>query len=90
MVSLCHASKQTTLGVAATELTGPNKFCRTTVRQEWVGKSFFDVFVELKRDKNVILVAVMDKNGKTRINPTEYTLREGDALVAIASHDFEF
>jgi voltage-gated potassium channel len=67
-----------------------NKFCRSVVRKEWVGKTFFDVFVELKRDKNVILIAVMDKHGKTKINPTDYTLHEDDVLVAIASHDFEF
>lgn len=67
-----------------------NKFCRTPVRKEWIGKSFLDLFVSMKKEKNVVLVAVMDKNGKTNINPSDVTLQEGDVLVAIASHDFEF
>jgi voltage-gated potassium channel len=67
-----------------------NKFCRTAVREEWIGKSFLDVFITFKKDKNVILIAVMDKKGKTKINPSDYILKEGDVLVAIASHDFEF
>jgi len=66
-----------------------NKFCRTAVREEWIGKSFVDVFVSMKRDKNVTLVAVIDKKGKTKINPSDVTLQEGDVLVAIASQDFQ-
>lgn len=60
-----------------------SSFQRMPVRKEWVGKPFFDLFVELKRDKNVTVVAVVDARGRTHINPKDERLREGDALVVI-------
>jgi voltage-gated potassium channel len=65
-----------------------NKFCRLSMKKEWVGRSFFDLFVELKKKQNVTLVAVMDRSGRAKINPDDAVLGSDDVLVAIAAHDF--
>jgi voltage-gated potassium channel len=65
-----------------------HKFCRIDVPTSCVGKTFIDAFIDLKRDKNVTLVAVMDKSGKTHINAREHTLKKSDALIVIAAHEF--
>jgi voltage-gated potassium channel len=66
-----------------------HKFCRIPVPERYVGKAFVDAFVDMKQKKNVTLVAVMDHEGKSHINPNERVLTKGDSLVAIAAHDFE-
>lgn len=66
-----------------------HKFCRTAVPEAFVGKPFVDAFVEMKKKKNVTLVAVMDKTGKAHINASARVLEETDSLVVIAAHDFE-
>ncbi len=66
-----------------------HKFCRIGVPEKYVGKPFVDAFVEMKKKKNVTLVAVMDEKGKSHINASERVLQKGDSLVVIAAHDFE-
>ena len=66
-----------------------HKFCRIQVPNVFVGKPFVDAFVEMKREKNVTLVAVMDEKGKSHINASTRVLGKTDTLVVIASHDFE-
>jgi len=66
-----------------------HKFCRIEVPKEFLGKPFVDAFVEMKKKKNVTLVAVMDEAGKSHINPAERVLAKSDSLVVIAAHDFE-
>ncbi len=66
-----------------------HKFCRIDVPEEFVGKPFVDAFIGMKQKRNVTLVAVMDKTGKSHINPQDRVLLKDDSLVAIAAHDFE-
>ncbi len=66
-----------------------HKFCRIEVPQDFIGKPFVDAFVEMKKKKNVTLVAVMDEKGKSHINAKDRVLSKGDSLVVIAAHDFE-
>ena len=65
-----------------------HKFCRIEVPKAYVGRKFVDAFVELKRQKNITVVAVQDKSGKTHINASAYELQKGDALIVIAAHEF--
>jgi voltage-gated potassium channel len=65
-----------------------HKFCRIDVPADYVGKSFVDAFVDMKKTKNVTLVAVMDEHGKASINPIDAVLRKTDSLVVIAAHDY--
>ncbi len=65
-----------------------HKFSRLAVKKEWVGMSYFDLFLEMKKTHNVTLVAVIGKDGKTRINPGDVRLAKGEDLVVIAAHDF--
>jgi len=65
-----------------------HKFCRIEVPPDLVGKPFVDAFVEMKRARNVTLVAIMDEDGKSHINPSDTVLRETDSLVVIAAHDY--
>ena len=66
-----------------------HKFCTLKVKKEWFGKSFLDVFVELKRTCNVTPVAILDAEGKRTLNPGDVPLKKGDSLVVIAQQDFE-
>lgn len=66
-----------------------HKFCRIQVPKDFVGKPFVDAFVDMKKKKNVTLVAVMDEKGKSHINASERVLEKTDSLVVIAAHDFE-
>lgn len=65
-----------------------HKFCRIDVPKEFVGKPFVEAFVDMKKKRNVTLVAIMDKDGVTKINPTEGVLGATDSLVVIAAHDY--
>jgi len=53
-----------------------------------VGRSFFDVLCDLKKDQNVLLVGVeRAEDGQLLPNPAvDYTLADGDELVVIAEH----
>jgi voltage-gated potassium channel len=66
-----------------------HKFCTVKVKKEWVGKSFLDVFVELKKTSNVTPVAILDKDGKRTLNPGDVPLKKGDVLVVIAQQEYE-
>jgi len=66
-----------------------HKFCRMNVKKDWVGRPFVDLFVELKKEDNVTIVAILGKDGSRKINPKGEKISEGDVLVVIASHDFE-
>ena len=66
-----------------------HKFCRMNVKKEWVGRPFLDLFVALKKDENVTLVAILGADGSRKINPKGEKISAGDVLVVIASHDFD-
>ncbi|CAN5592054.1 ion transporter [soil metagenome] len=66
-----------------------HKFCTISVKKEWIGRSFLDVFIELKKGFNVTPVAILDSEGKRTLNPGDIPLKEGDSLVVIAQQDFE-
>lgn len=66
-----------------------HKFCRMNVKKEWIGRPFLDLFVELKKDDNVTLVAILGEDGSRKINPKGEKISAGDVLVVIASHDFD-
>ncbi|HEY1960501.1 MAG TPA: ion transporter [Polyangiaceae bacterium] len=65
-----------------------HKFCRIEVPPDLVGKPFVDAFVEMKQKHNVTLIAIMDEDGKSHINPQDTVLRATDSLVVIAAHDY--
>lgn len=66
-----------------------HKFCTIKVKKDWVGTSFLDVFVELKKTCNVTPVAILDREGNRTLNPGDVPLKKGDVLVVIAQQDFE-
>jgi voltage-gated potassium channel len=63
-----------------------NQFYRLTLPDSWIGKSFLDAMMELKRDNGATLVAVCTADGPIQINPNEYEFAAGDDVVVIAEH----
>ncbi|MGD1901047.1 MAG: ion transporter [Geitlerinemataceae cyanobacterium] len=66
-----------------------NQFYRIPIAPTWFGKSFWDLFVAMKRDHNAILVAVCDPLGSFFVNPQEYAIQAGDFAIAIAQREFD-
>ncbi|MDA1052741.1 MAG: ion transporter, partial [Planctomycetota bacterium] len=64
-----------------------NEFYRTSLPAEWFGKSFNELFVQLKQTHNAILVAVHVAAGEMVVNPVNHTFSAGDEIVVIAEHD---
>jgi voltage-gated potassium channel len=62
-----------------------NQFYTLELPEEWIGKSFFDLFIHIKKEKNAILIAVQLPDGSSQVNPSEYEFKEGDVAVVIAS-----
>lgn len=63
-----------------------NEFYRSPVPSNWFGKSFNDLFAEVKKTHNAILVAVHVASGDMVVNPADHTFSEGDEVVMIAKH----
>ena len=66
-----------------------NKLQRRKVNKTWSGKTFFDLFVHLKKERDAILVAVADAGGTMRVNPPDYAFRGDEEVVLIATGDVE-
>lgn len=66
-----------------------NEFFRTKVPDSWVDRSFNDMLIKLKQDKNAILVAVQPENGKIKVNPEQYEFKPGDEVVVICDGQLE-
>jgi voltage-gated potassium channel len=64
-----------------------NEFYRLPLPQRWLGKSFFEVLLELKKEHNAILVAVHPSQGALVINPPDYVFQAGDEMVVIAPEE---
>jgi len=66
-----------------------NQFYRIPIPPSWLGKSFWELFVAMKRDHDAILVAVCDPLGSFFVNPRDYELQAGDFAIAIAHTEFD-
>ncbi len=66
-----------------------NQFYRLPVSADWQNKTFFELFVHVKREHAAILVAVHETNGPVRVNPEAYQFKAGDEVIVIAEHAFE-
>ncbi|MCA9147436.1 MAG: NAD-binding protein, partial [Planctomycetales bacterium] len=64
-----------------------NEFYRTVLPSEWFGKSFNDLFVQLKQSHNAILIAVHAATGEMIVNPARHIFSEGDEIVVIAERE---
>jgi voltage-gated potassium channel len=65
-----------------------NEFYRLKLPDRFAGKSFLDLFVELKRSHNAVLVSVHTADGQMFLNPPDYIFRAGDQIVVIAEEEF--
>ncbi len=79
------------MGVFTELLTyeGGNHFYRIAVKPEWVGKSFLELFLELKQTHNAILIAVDQGQGQFQVNPNQYTFNTDDQMILIAQHNLQ-
>ncbi|MGB3534970.1 MAG: ion transporter [Microcoleaceae cyanobacterium] len=79
------------MGVFTELLTyeGGNNFYRIPVKPEWVGKSFLELFLELKQTYNAILIAVDQGQGQFQVNPSQYTFNTEDQMILIAQHNLQ-
>ncbi len=66
-----------------------NEFYRIKLPARCAGTSYLDLFVELKKVHNAVLVSVHGTDGQMFINPTNYTFRDGDEVVVIAEEEFQ-
>ncbi|MGK7922578.1 MAG: ion transporter [Trichodesmium sp.] len=66
-----------------------NQFYRITITSEWVGKTFFELFIHIKQIHNAILIAVSQPNSKFKINPNDYIFQEEDDLIVIAEREIK-
>jgi voltage-gated potassium channel len=79
------------MGVFTELLTyeGGNHFYRIPVKPEWVGRSFLELFLELKQTYNAILIAVDQGQGQFQVNPQQYTFNADDQMILIAQHNLQ-
>jgi voltage-gated potassium channel len=64
-----------------------NEFYRTSLPAAWFGKTFNELFVQLKQTHNAILVAVHLASGEMVVNPVDHTFSPGDEIVVIAEQE---
>ena len=67
-----------------------NEFYRLKLPDRFADQSFLEMFVELKKKHNAVLVSVHSADGRMFLNPVEYTFRTGDEIVVIAEEEFSF
>lgn len=64
-----------------------NKFCRVALPAHWHGRTFMDLFVELKQSHNSVLIAVHTQVDGMLVNPQSHKFGPGDEIVVIAEHE---
>jgi voltage-gated potassium channel len=63
-----------------------NQFYSLEITEEWVGRSFFDLFTYLKREHNAILVAVHDEESdRYQVNPADLQFTGTERILIISS-----
>ena len=66
-----------------------NKFFRTSIPDSWIGRSFNEMFTDLKTSHNAILVAVYAEDDSVTVNPDNHVFAKGDEIVAICDRRVE-
>ena len=67
-----------------------NQFYRLKIPNSWADRSYMDVFTDLKRTYNAVLVSVhCPADGRVLINPQEYRFAPDDEIVVIAEEELE-
>lgn len=61
-----------------------NQFYRIVLPSDWFGRSFDDLFLEIRKQHSAILVAIHPRDGEVIMNPKSYTFADGDEIVVIA------
>lgn len=61
-----------------------NEFYRVPIPESWIGASFDDKLVEIRKTHQAILIAVHREHELPVINPQQYTFSEGDLIVVIS------
>lgn len=61
-----------------------NQFYRMRVPKDFVGKTFMQLFVHLKKEHDAIVIAVQDEQNQCHVNPRDYMLSAGEYIVIIA------
>lgn len=64
-----------------------SQFYRIPLPERWVGASYLDVFLELKRNEDAVLVSVHTADDQMLVNPTDYEFCAGDEIVVIAADE---
>ena len=64
-----------------------NEFYRLKLPDEFAGRSFLELFVELKKEHNAVLVSVHTADGQMFVNPPDYIFRSGDEIVVISEEE---
>lgn len=64
----------------------PNDLYKQPVSEEWVGRSFLEVFIELKKSANATVLGIQrTSNGEVLANPVgDLVLEAGDSLILIS------
>ena len=60
-----------------------NEFYRVPIPASWVGASFDEKLVEVRKSDNLILIAVHSSGEEPIVNPESYTFRSDDEVVLI-------
>jgi voltage-gated potassium channel len=66
-----------------------NEFYRLKLPDAWAGRSYMDLFIELKKTHNAVLVSVHCADGRIVVNPPDYQFAAGDEIVVIAEEELE-
>ena len=64
-----------------------SQFYRFPLPERWIGRSYLEVFLELKRNENAVLVSVHAADGQMLVNPADYEFCAGDEIVVIAAEE---
>ncbi len=64
-----------------------NEFYRVTLPDVWVGRSYLELFTELKTTHNAVLVSVQRADGQMLINPKDHQFSSGEEIVVIAEDE---
>ncbi|MDA7951744.1 MAG: hypothetical protein MPJ24_09685 [Pirellulaceae bacterium] len=67
-----------------------NEFYSLVIPESWVGRPFIDLFVEMKKEKNVTLIAVESQSGKMETNPDDYRFEANDKVIYLAEKEMKF
>jgi voltage-gated potassium channel len=67
-----------------------NEFYRTALPESWLGRTYLELFSELKTAHNAVLVSVQLANGQMLINPVDHTFSAGEEIVVIAEDELRW